>query len=70
MLRASTGFLRAGANAAKWQQCMKLSTTKLNNFSAAAATPEPQTNPPILYTGVRISDYHTNTVVKHLTFEF
>lgn len=51
MLRASTGLLRASAKAGKWQQCMKLSTTNVVN-SASAATPEPQTNPPILYTGV------------------
>lgn len=51
MLRASTGLLRASAKAGKWQQCMKLSTTNIVN-SASAATPEPQTNPPILYTGV------------------
>lgn len=54
MLRSSTGVLRAGANAGKWQQCMKLSTTKITN-SASAATPEPQTTPPILYTGVSFS---------------
>lgn len=52
MLRgASTGLLRASAKASKWQQCMKLSTTNVLNF-ASAATPEPQTSPPILYTGV------------------
>lgn len=52
MLRVPAGvLLRANANAGKWQQCMKLSTTKIVN-SAAAATPEPQINPPILYTGV------------------
>lgn len=52
MLRgATTGLLRASSSAGKWQQCLKLSTTKIIN-SASAATPEPQTSPPILYTGV------------------
>lgn len=60
MLRgATTGLLRASAKAGKWQQCMKLSSTNILNF-ASAATPEPQTSPPILYTGVSYSEVTVN----------
>lgn len=72
MLRASTGLLRASAKAGKWQQCMKLSTTNIIN-SASAATPEPQTNPPILYTGVSFSQTTVNFKSKNrksLDFEY
>lgn len=54
MLRAATSVLRASSNAAQLQQCMKISTSK-SAYLAAAATPQPQTNPDILYTGVRIT---------------
>lgn len=57
MLRASTGLLRASTKAGKLQQYMKLSTSNIVN-SASAATPEPQTTPPILYTGVSV--FHSN----------
>lgn len=52
MLRAANSVLRAGSNPIQWQQCMKISSTKAAYFAAAA--PQPQTNPDILYTGVRI----------------
>lgn len=51
MLRAATTLLRANSNAAQWQQLMNISTTK-SAYLAAAGTPQPQTNPDILYTGV------------------
>lgn len=54
MLRAATSVLRSSSNAAQLQQCMKLSTTK-SAYLAAAATPQPQTNPDVLYTGVRMT---------------
>lgn len=51
MLRAAKSVLRVGASPIHWQQqCMKISTSKTACF---AATPEPQTNPDVLYTGVR-----------------
>lgn len=53
MLRAANSVLRANAN--QLQQCMKISSTKTNYLAAAA--PQPQTNPDILYTGVRIILY-------------
>lgn len=51
MLRAATSVFRVGANSAQWQQCMKISSSK-TAYLAAAATPQPQINPDILYTGV------------------
>lgn len=54
MLRAASSVLRASSNTAHLQQCMKISTTK-TAYLAAAATPQPQTNPDILYTGVRMT---------------
>lgn len=53
MLRAATSVLRASSNAAQLQQCMKISTSE-STYLAAAATPQPQTNPDVLYTGVRM----------------
>lgn len=50
MLRVATSVLRAGSNLNQWQQCMKISSSKAAYF--AAAVPQPQTNPDILYTGV------------------
>lgn len=51
MLRAAQSVLRVGSNPLKWQQFMKISTSKTANL---AATPEPLTNPDVLYTGVSI----------------
>lgn len=53
MLRVTSSVLRAGFNQFQLQQCMKISTTKAANL-AAVSSPQPQTNPDILYTGVRI----------------
>lgn len=52
MLRVVNSVLRAGSKPTQWRQCMKISSSKAAYFAAAA--PEPQTNPDILYTGVSI----------------
>lgn len=52
MLRAVSSAFRTGLNPFQLQQCMNISTTKTAYF--AAALPQPQTNPDILYTGVSL----------------
>lgn len=49
MFRVAKSTLRVGSSPLKWQQIMKISSTKA---AYAAAIPEPQTNPDVLYTGV------------------
>lgn len=49
MLRGIASF-RASTSKNAYQQCMKLSSTS----KLSAAAPEPNTEPPILYTGVSI----------------
>lgn len=53
MLRAAQSVLRLGSNPLQWQQFMKISTSKT---ASLAATPEPLTNPDVLYTGLFINN--------------
>lgn len=64
MLRAGASIIRANSNGAQWQQLMKISTTKSANL-AAIATPQPETNPAILYTGVSSTSYFDSKYVYY-----
>lgn len=67
MLRAAASVLRSNLNAAQWQQCMRISTTKTAHL-AAASIPEPQTNPDVLYTGVRNDFLLQNNFLKNISY--